>query len=136
MLRFNLENMLINKTLKVKDIPDVWNMEYKKLFGVDVDKDTNGCLQDIHWYVGLIGYFPTYSLGALISAQFANELRKELPELDKEIEQGNFKPLFEWLRKNIHEKASFFSSDEILQQVTNSPLNAKYFKEYITNRYL
>jgi len=136
MLRFNLEKMLINKTLKIKDIPDVWNEEYKKLFGIDVDNEANGCLQDIHWYAGLIGYFPTYSLGALTSAQFANALRKGLPKLDKEIEQGNFKPLINWLRKNIHEKASFFSTNEILEQVTNSPLNAKYFKQYITNRYL
>ena len=136
MLRFNLEKMLINKTLKIKDIPDMWNEEYKKLFGIDVDNEANGCLQDIHWYAGLIGYFPTYSLGALTSAQFAYALRKELPELDKEIEQGNFKPLIDWLRKNIHEKASFFSTNEVLEQVTNSPLNAKYFKEYITKRYL
>jgi len=136
MLRYNLEKMLINRDIKAKDIPDVWNLEYKKLFGLEVDNDSNGCLQDIHWYAGLIGYFPTYSLGALASAQFANSLRKALPKLDKKIEQGNFKQLFDWLRENIHQKASFFSTNEILEQVTNSPLNAKYFKEYITNRYL
>ena len=136
MLRFNLEKMLINKTLKTKDIPDVWNLEYKKLFGIEIDNDSNGCLQDIHWYAGLMGYFPTYSLGALTSAQFANTIRIELPELDKDIEQGNFQTLINWLRKNIHEKASFFSTNEILEKVTNAPLNAKYFKEYITKRYL
>jgi len=136
MLRFNLEKMLINKTLKTKDIPDVWNLEYKKLFGIEIDNDSNGCLQDIHWYAGLMGYFPTYSLGALTSAQFANTIRIKLPELDKDIEQGNFQTLINWLRKNIHEKASFFSTNEILEKVTNAPLNAKYFKEYITNRYL
>ena len=136
MLRFNLEKMLINKSLKTKDIPEVWNESFKKLFGVKVDNDSNGCLQDIHWYAGLIGYFPTYSLGALSSAQFAYSMRKELPELDKEIEKGNFQQLFKWLRTNIHQKASFFSTNEVLEQVTNSPLNAKYFKEYITSRYL
>mgnify|MGYP006091602663 CR=1 FL=1 len=136
MLRFNLEEMLINKKLKTQDIPDFWNLEYKKLFGFDVNNDNNGCLQDIHWYAGLIGYFPTYSLGALTSAQFANTLRIQLPKLDLEIEQGNFKPLFNWLRENIHKKGSLFSTNEILQQVTNSSLNAKYFKQYIINRYL
>lgn len=136
LLRFNLEKMLINKSLKTKDIPEVWNESFKKLFGVKVDNDSNGCLQDIHWYAGLIGYFPTYSLGALSSAQFAYSMRKELPELDKEIEKGNFQQLFKWLRTNIHQKASFFSTNEVLEQVTNSPLNAKYFKEYITSRYL
>ena len=136
MLRFNLEKKLIDKTLKTKDIPEAWNAEYKKLFSIDVDNDSNGCLQDVHWYAGLIGYFPTYSLGALTSAQLAHTLRTKLPELDKEIELGNFKPLIDWLRKNVHEKASFFSTNEILEQVTNSPLNAKYFKQYIKNRYL
>ena len=135
-LRFNLEKMLINGKLKTKDIPEVWNEEYKKLFDIEIDNNSNGCLQDIHWYAGLIGYFPTYSLGAISSAQFANSLRKTMPELEKEIERGNFESLFKWLRENIHSKASFFSTNEILQQVTNSPLNAKYFKEYITNRYL
>ena len=135
-LRFNLEKMLIDKTLKTKDIPEVWNLEYKKMFGIDVDNDLNGCLQDIHWFAGLLGYFPTYSLGALTAAQFASSLRLDLPNLDIEIEKGNFKPLINWLRLNIHEKASFFSTNEILEQVTNSSLNAKYFKEYIINRYL
>ena len=136
MLRFNLEKMLIDKTLKTKDIPEAWNSEYKKLFDIEVDSHSNGCLQDIHWYAGLIGYFPTYSLGALSSAQFSNTLRKELPELDKEIEKGNFKSLINWLQGNIHAKASFFSTTEVLEQVTNSSLNAKYFKEYIIKRYL
>ena len=136
LLRFNLEKMLINKSLKTRDIPEVWNENFEKLFGVKIDNDLNGCLQDIHWYAGLIGYFPTYSLGALSSAQFACTMRKELKELDKEIEKGNFQQLFKWLRTNIHQKASFFSTNEVLEQVTNSPLNAKYFKEYITSRYL
>ena len=135
-LRFNLEKKLINKSLKTKDIPEAWNEDYKKLFGIEVDNDSNGCLQDIHWYAGLIGYFPTYSLGALTCAQFANTLRNKLPQLDREIELGNFEPLIKWLRINIHQKASFFSTDEILEQVTKSSLNAKYFKEYVTNRYL
>jgi len=135
MLRFNIEKMLVENSLQVEDIPAAWNEEYKKLFGLDVDKDSNGCLQDIHWYAGLIGYFPTYSLGALTAAQFANTIRKEIPSLDKNIEEGKFSNLMCWLRKNIHEKASFFSTNEILEQVTKSPLNAKYFKEYIANRY-
>ena len=135
-LRFNIEKMLLNKTLQVEDIPDAWNQEYKKLFGIDVDKDSNGCLQDIHWYAGLIGYFPTYTLGALTAAQFSYQLRKEIEDLDKKIIAGQFIDLMYWLKKNIHEKASFFSTNEVLEQVTNNSLNVKYFKEYITDRYL
>ena len=136
MLRFNIEKMLLEDNLKVDDIPYIWNDEFKKMFGIDVDKDTNGCLQDIHWYAGLIGYFPTYTIGALMSAQFSNKLRKDITNLDDEIENGDFKSLINWLKINIHEKASFFSSNEILQKVTNSSLNVKYFKEYISKRYL
>ena len=99
-------------------------------------KDSDGSLQDVHWYAGLFGYFPTYSLGALTAAQFASQLRVDQPDLDSNIEKGNFDELIKWLKTNIHEKASFFSTNEVLEQVTNSSLNAKYFKNYINNRYL
>ena len=135
-LRFNLERRIFNNELSVSDIPDAWNEEYKRLFDKKVEKDDDGCLQDVHWHAGLFGYFPTYSLGALTAAQFAYQLRNDLPELDSNIEKGKFDDLIKWLKTNIHEKASFFSTNEVLEQVTNSSLNAKYFKNYITNRYL
>ncbi len=135
-LRFNLEKKIFNNEISVNDLPDAWNEEYKRLFDRKVEKDTDGCLQDVHWYAGLFGYFPTYSLGALTAAQFASQLRIDLPELDLNIEKGKFDDLVNWLKTNIHEKASFFSTNEILEQVTNSSLNAKYFKNYINNRYL
>ena len=135
-LRFNLERKIFNNEISVNDIPDAWNEEYNKLFDKKVIKDSDGSLQDVHWYAGLFGYFPTYSLGALTAAQFAYQLRIDLPELDSNIENGNFKELITWLKTNIHEKASFFSTNEVLEQVTNSSLNAKYFKNYINNRYL
>ena len=135
-LRFNLERKIFNNEINIADIPDAWNDEFNRLFNLSINKDTDGCLQDIHWFAGLFGYFPTYSLGALTAAQFASQLRIEQKELDKEIENGEFSNLVNWLKKNIHEKASFFSTNEVLEQVTKSPLNAKYFKEYITNRYL
>ena len=135
-LRFNLERKIFNNEINIADIPDAWNDEFNRLFNLSIDKDTDGCLQDIHWFAGLFGYFPTYSLGALTAAQFASQLRTDQKELDKEIENGEFSNLVNWLKKNIHEKASFFSTNEVLEQVTKSPLNAKYFKEYITNRYL
>ena len=135
-LRFNLERKIFNNEINVNDIPDAWNEEYKRLFDKKVNNNTDGCLQDVHWYAGLFGYFPTYSLGALTAAQFASQLRVDQPELDSNIEKGNFDELIKWLKINIHEKASFFSTNEVLEQVTNSSLNAKYFKNYINNRYL
>ena len=135
-LRFNLERKIFNNEIRVNDLPEAWNEEYKRLFGKKVEKDIDGCLQDVHWYAGLFGYFPTYSLGALTAAQFASQLRIDLPKLDLNIEKGKFDDLVNWLKTNIHEKASFFSTNEVLEQVTNSSLNAKYFKNYINNRYL
>ena len=135
-LRFNLEKKIFNNEISINDLPEAWNEEHKRLFDRKVEKDTDGCLQDVHWYAGLFGYFPTYSLGALTAAQFASQLRIDLPELDLNIEKGKFDDLVNWLKTNIHEKASFFSTNEVLEQVTNSGLNAKYFKNYINNRYI
>ena len=135
-LRFNLEQKIFNDEIKIKDIPELWNDEYKRLFGKEVDQDTNGCLQDVHWYAGLFGYFPTYSLGALTAAQLAAQLRIDITNLDQQIEIGDFTELLKWLKLNVHSKASLYSTDEILQQVTNSKLNVKYFESYIKNRYL
>ena len=135
-LRFNLEQKIFNDEIKINDIPELWNDEYKKLFNKEVDIDSNGCLQDVHWYAGLFGYFPTYSLGALTAAQLASQLRLDILNLDDQVENGDFKELIQWLKSNVHSKASLYSSNEILQQVTNSNLNAKYFEDYIKNRYL
>tara|TARA_Y100000748_G_C15350660_1_gene431774 strand:- start:122 stop:823 length:702 start_codon:yes stop_codon:yes gene_type:complete len=135
-LRFNLEQKLFNDEIKIKDIPELWNAEYKRLFNNDIDNDSNGCLQDVHWYAGLFGYFPTYSLGALTAAQLASQLRTDITNLDTQIEKGNFKELLQWLKTNVHSKASLYSSSDILQQVTNSKLNVKYFEDYVKNRYL
>ena len=135
-LRFNLEQKIFNDEIKIRDIPELWNQEYKKLFGKEVDVDSNGCLQDVHWYAGLFGYFPTYSLGALTAAQLASQLRLDNINLDDQIEKGNFTELLQWLKIKVHSKASFYSTNDILEQVTNSKLNAKYFEDYIKNRYL
>ncbi|MDC6447623.1 carboxypeptidase M32 [Alphaproteobacteria bacterium] len=135
-LRFNIEQKIFNDEIKIKDIPELWNDEYKRLFGIEVDQDKNGCLQDVHWYAGLFGYFPTYSLGALTAAQLAAQLRIEVTNLDQQIEIGDFTELLKWLKLNVHSKASLYSTDEIVQQVTNSKLNVKYFESYIKKRYL
>ena len=84
----------------------------------------------------IIKEFPILGESSITSAQFANAIHRQLPEINKDIEKGNFKNLIDWLRINIHEKASFFSTNNVLEQVTNSSLNAKYFKQYVTNRYL
>ena len=135
-LRFNLEKEIIQNNINIDDLPDLWNQEFKSLFGIEVDNDENGCLQDIHWYAGLFGYFPTYTIGALISSQLAFQLRKEIPELDNDISNGNFKKLIEWLKKNVHSKGSFYSTKKILLDSTQSKLNIEFFQNYINQKYL
>ena len=103
---------------------------------MEVDNDSDGCLQDIHWYAGLFGYFPTYTLGAMISAQFAHQFRKDIKNLDKFINVGDFKIINKWLKKNIHQKASFFSTNEILKMITGKSLDLNYFTKYLQQKYI
>ena len=135
-LRFNLERKIFKNEITVSEIPEAWNIEFNKLFNKTIDNDSDGCLQDVHWFAGLFGYFPTYSLGALTAAQFATQLRSDLPHIDLDIEKGKFFELVSWLKTNIHQKGSFYSTNEILEQVTKSSLDVKYFKNYINSRYL
>lgn len=135
-MRFNLEKKIIDTDINIKELPDLWNEEFKKVFKFDVDNDANGCLQDIHWYAGLLGYFPTYTLGALIASQFSYCMKKQILQMDEKIASGNFKEITKWLKKNIHSKGSLRSTKEILKDVTNSKLNVKFFKEYLTNKYI
>ncbi len=135
-LRFKIEQKIIKNEINTADIPQIWNYEFKKLFGFEVDNDANGCLQDIHWYTGLFGYFPTYTLGALISAQLAASMRNEIEDLDSKISNGSFKDIVLWLKKNIHSKGRFFSTEEIINKVTNQKLSDSFFKKYLERKYL
>ncbi len=135
-LRFNIEKQIIENDVKVEELPEIWNSEFKKIFKIEIDNDSNGCLQDIHWYAGLIGYFPTYTLGALISAQFAHQFRKEVNNLNEFISNGDFKIINLWLKKNIHQKASFYSTNEIIRMVTGESLSLNYFTKYLNKKYI
>ncbi|MDP1724235.1 MAG: carboxypeptidase M32 [Alphaproteobacteria bacterium] len=135
-MRYKIEKGLIDGTYNIADLPDIWDNFMVKYLGIKPDSLSNGCLQDIHWPVGLIGYFPSYTMGSLIAAQLFASLRDQNANVEKEIEQGQFKPTLEWLRKNIHEKASFLSQDEILIKATKQPLSANAFKTHLQKRYL
>ena len=134
--RFNIECQLIEKDENVESLPDLWNQEFKKIFGRTVDNDNDGCLQDIHWFGGDFGYFPTYSIGAFIAAQLKYRINKTLPEINKLLEQGKFKPVISWLKKNIHQKGSFYKIDQILEKCTGEKLKIKYFEKHIIDRYV
>lgn len=135
-LRYRIEQQLVAGALQVKDIPAMWNTGMKELLGIDVTSDRDGCMQDIHWTDGSFGYFPTYTLGAMYAAQFFHTAREKNPEIVRGIRKGDFAPLKNWLRENIHEKASLLTPGELLKQATGEPLNAEIYKNHLKNRYL
>ena len=134
--RFNIEYKIIEKDANVGNLPDLWNEEFSKILRLDVHDDKRGCLQDIHWYGGDFGYFPTYSIGAFIAAQLACKVRTEVIDFESNLKKGNFEPITKWLRENIHSKGNFFKIDELLKESTEENLNIKYFENHIIDRYI
>ena len=124
MVRFELERALLSNDLKIKDLPAEWNKRYKDYLGVDVQTDARGCMQDVHWSFGLIGYFPTYTLGNLYAAQLWETINKAIPTLNQQMEKGEFAPLKSWLNLNIHQHGRKYLAAELCQRVTGKPLSA------------
>ena len=134
-LRFKLEKMLVNGELAVQDLPAAWKEESKKLFGIAPDKDADGVLQDVHWSAGYFGYFPTYALGNLYSAQFYAAIKRAVPGLDKEMSGGNLKPILDWLRRNVHAYGGIFPAEELCRRATGETLNPDHFMDYLEEKY-
>jgi carboxypeptidase Taq len=136
-LRFELERDLIAGDLAVADIPDAWNERMTRTLGLSTDGDfKDGCMQDVHWFCGLFGYFPTYTLGALMAAQLFAAASSALPDLAIQIRAGDFAPLIGWLRANIHSRGQLKTANELLTEVTGEPLNLRHFKTHLERRYL
>lgn len=124
MIRFELERAIIGGDLAVADIPDAWNQKYKEYLGLDVPDDAKGCLQDIHWSMASMGYFPTYTLGNLYAAQFFEKALKDMPDLEGQFERGEFDALKIWLNTNIHAPGQRYRAADLCEQVTGQPLSA------------
>jgi carboxypeptidase Taq len=135
LLRFELESDLLTGRLAVRDLPAAWNAKMEAYLGLTPPSNANGCLQDVHWAEGLIGYFPTYSLGNLISGQLWHAARKALPDLDAQMERGEFAPLLGWLRENVHGYGSKFKPAEVIERATGEPLTSLYYADYLTAKY-
>lgn len=136
MLRYDLEKKLIDGELEAEDLPGAWNDGIKKLLGITPKNDAEGCLQDIHWYGGDFGYFPTYTLGALSAAQFFKTLEKQVPDVKNDLQKADFSRIMDWLKTNIHSKGSLRKPQELMVEVTEEPLKTSYFKEHLEKRYL
>jgi carboxypeptidase Taq len=135
MIRYEIEKKLMDGSLAVNDLPKVWNEAYKNYLGVEVPSDTMGCLQDVHWAHGSIGYFPTYSLGSFYAAQFFDAAKKAIPSLPDDIAQGKLLGLRTWLKENIHEHGMVFTADELCKRVTGESLNFSHFMHYAKEKY-
>jgi carboxypeptidase Taq len=136
MIRFDLELELLEGTLAVRDLPAAWNDRYHSDLGVVPPSDSNGVLQDVHWYSGMVGgMFQGYTLGNLMSAQFFEAALKTNPDIPTQIANGQFDPLRSWLIENLYQHGSKFTAHELVEQVTGQPLSITPFIRYIRQKY-
>ncbi len=135
MLRFELERAVLSGDIKVADIPGEWNRRFKDYFGLEVDNDANGCLQDVHWAGGDFGYFPTYALGNMCAAQFWVQAQKDLPGVEDDFAQGKFDRLLKWLSENIHDEGMKFTGADLCARVTGEPVSHRPLIDYLYAKY-
>jgi carboxypeptidase Taq len=135
LLRFELESAVLTGDLAVRDLPNAWNEGMRRYLGITPPSPAVGVLQDVHWSCGLVGYFPTYTIGNLLSAQLFAAARRALPGLNAQIEAGEFGPLLCWLRDNVHAYGAKYLPRELVPMAAGEPLNAAYYADYLTEKY-
>jgi len=135
MIRYEIEKGLITKTMQVADLPQIWNEKMQEYLGVEVPDDAHGVLQDVHWSGGSFGYFPTYSLGNVYAAQFFHTMKKDLPNFNDLIENGQFGQVRSWLTDKIHQYGKLKSPNQLLQDITGELANATYLVDYLDEKY-
>ena len=134
LIRTELEIKLIEGNLDPADLPHEWNNMYEKLLGIKPPNDRVGCLQDVHWSEGAFGYFPSYLLGHLISAQITSKLEEDLGLIDNLIANQSYKLIIDWLKKNVHSYGRSLNSMELVKDLTNSELSPNYFISYLEKK--
>lgn len=134
-IRYEIEKALFNDEITVEDLPQVWKDKYKEYLGIEPKNDAEGVLQDMHWSGGSFGYFPSYALGNLYGAQFLNKMLKDVPDLYEKIKNGNLDDIHQWLNENIHKYGAIYKPADLIIRATGEELNAKYFIEYLNNKY-
>jgi carboxypeptidase Taq len=130
-MRFELEQELIEGRLRVEDLPEAWNARMKDYLGVDVPDDTHGVLQDVHWSSGLMGYFPTYALGNMIAGQLWHQAHEDVSDLEEQIQAGELGGLRSWLVDNVHRHGAKFTTSELLQRVVGRGIEVEPFIAYL-----
>jgi carboxypeptidase Taq len=134
MIRYEIEKKLISGEIEVDDLPRIWNEMYDEFLGIEVPNDSLGVLQDVHWSMGAFGYFPTYTLGNLYSAQLLSAAKKDIGDINKQIQDGNFSPLLEWMREKIHARGSIIEPAELIKEATGHLPSSDEFIEYLENK--
>jgi carboxypeptidase Taq len=133
-LRFELEQELIDGRLSIGELPEAWNARVKAYLGLDVPDDAHGVLQDVHWGIGAIGYFPTYALGNLIAGQLWERVHDEIPDLDDRLASGELGTLREWLREHVHRHGAKYSMPELLERVVGTTIAVDPFVAYLKRK--
>jgi carboxypeptidase Taq len=135
LVRFELERALISGDLKAVDLPDAWNAGYRRYLGVAPGNDAAGCLQDGHWADGLIGYFPTYTLGDVFAAQIFAKAEAELGSLEQQFARGEFAGLVAWLGRNVYRQGARHSSARLIEVITDSPPSHRPLLDALRSKY-
>jgi carboxypeptidase Taq len=135
MLRFEMEQDLLNGTIAVENANEVWNERFEKYFGVRPPSDRQGILQDVHWSWGMFGYFPTYALGTVLSVQLFDTAVRAHPEIPEQIARGDFSTLHGWLTENLYRFGSTYEPNELIERATGRPLEARPYLQYITSKF-
>ncbi|MBI3739798.1 MAG: carboxypeptidase M32, partial [Chloroflexi bacterium] len=135
MLRLELEIAMVEGKVAIKNLPEIWNAKVKEYLGITPPNDAQGVLQDIHWSYGSIGYFSTYALGNLVSAQLWEKINKDIKGLDDQIRKGKFDTLLGWLRENVHKHGRKYNPQDLVQKVTGSKINPDAYVRYLTSKY-
>ena len=134
-VRFNIERDLFAGKIAVKDLPEIWNASYKKSLGIDIETDSEGVMQDTHWSGGSFGYFPSYTLGDMYSAQLLGKMESDIPHWRKELRKGNFSPVKQWLADKVHSQGQLYDPSVLIKKITGSKLTAKPYLAYLNSKY-
>jgi carboxypeptidase Taq len=135
MIRYEIEKMLFNEGLSPRDLPEVWNSKYTEALGVTPPNDADGVLQDVHWSGGAFGYFPSYSLGNMYSAQMMHVAKQKLPNLDHQVAAGELQPLKQWLTEQVYQYGKMLEPREIITRISGQPLQSSYLCDYLEDKY-
>ncbi|MHA1728100.1 MAG: carboxypeptidase M32, partial [Promethearchaeota archaeon] len=134
-LRFEIEKALFADKITVAELPQVWNEKMDEYLGQKITNDTEGVLQDVHWYGGSLGYFPDYALGNIYNGQMLFTMEKSIPDWNNRLKKGDVKKILDWLVTNVHNKGFLFDPADLVKDITGELPDAKYFLKYLNRKF-